>query len=52
MMLEYKNIGLVDADSIIAELQDWQKELEDNLVDGIVYETLDTVIDIIVNEGI
>lgn len=52
MKLEYKNIGMVDADYLIKQLQEWQNELiDDDVYDEIIYNTLDTVIDLIVEGG-
>lgn len=45
-----ENLGMVDGQAIVDELQAWQDELTDNNIeDAIVYATLDTVIDIVVN---
>ena len=51
MKLQYENIGLVDGDAIIAELLEWQQELDSSRLwdDQAVYSALDTVIDIIVD---
>ena len=45
--LENNPIIKTDGQSILNEILSWQAELDNNIVDNIVYETLETVIDII-----
>jgi len=45
--LENNPIIRTDGQSILDEIISWQAELDNNIVDNIVYETLETVIDII-----
>lgn len=49
MTLEYENIGKVDGDLVIADINKWQAELDGGIVDSIIYETLETVKDILVD---
>ena len=45
--LKLEAIQNTDGQFVINEIIKWQAELDDDLVDSIVYETLETVIDII-----
>lgn len=45
--LENNTIISTDGQSVLDEILSWQAELDGNIVDNIVYETLETVIDII-----
>ena len=52
MKLECKDVGMINADNLIAECQKWQDELlEDDIYDSIIYSTLDSVIDLIIESG-
>ncbi len=45
--LEYSPVINTDGQKILNEIIEWKAELDDSIVDSIVYETLETVIDII-----
>lgn len=45
--LEYSPIVNTDGQKILNEIIEWKAELDGSIVDSIVYETLETVIDII-----
>lgn len=51
MRLTVENLGAVDGQSVVEELQKWQDELSDYIDDRITYSVLDTVIDIIINNA-
>lgn len=48
MKFEVDNIGLVNGDRVYAELQKWLAELDGGIIDSIIGETIDTVIDILI----
>lgn len=45
--LEYNSVVNTDGQKILNEIIEWKAELDNSIVDSIVYETLETVIDII-----
>lgn len=45
--LEYNPVINTDGQKILNEIIEWKAELDNGIVDSIVYETLETVIDII-----
>lgn len=49
--LDLSMIKQINAAPVIEEIQKWQDELSDRFEDEIIYDTLDTVIDIIVNNS-
>lgn len=44
-----EHLEQIDAQALVEELQAWQDELSNDIEDEIIYNTLDTVIDIVVN---
>ena len=47
--LDLSCIKSFDAQQVIKELVQWQGELDSSVIDSIIYNTLDTVIDIIID---
>lgn len=51
MRFQPEHIGKVNGDKLVRELQRWQDELlDDTIEDEIIYSTLETVIEMIVND--
>lgn len=48
MKLEITNLGMVDGNHVVDELLRWRDELDGGIVDTIIYETIDTVLDILI----
>lgn len=49
--LDLSILNTINARPVVKELQEWQGELSNSLEDEIIYNTLDTVIDIIINNS-
>lgn len=45
--LEYEPIKCSDGQAILNEIIKWKAELDSDIIDSVIYETLETVIDII-----